>query len=213
MGKRPLIAIEHLEEELSPWLYIEYRHSCMLAKCNIMITNLPEKYHRLLKGYGCKTSSRSILDMYDHRKILILDPQATSTLTYRDLCRVDVVVIGGILGDHPPRGRTKKLLSSRAPEAIKRNIGKGQYSIDGAVYVVLKLLEKRDLSAIKYVDGIIIKEEVNGISREIYLPFRYPLDEHYNPVLAPGLKEYLLHGKLVSTSPNEIKQDECNNDP
>ncbi len=206
MGRRPKIAIEHLEDTVGVWLFLEYRHSCIIAGCNnIMITNLPEKYHQLFKKYCCTTHLKSILELYPQERILILDPQAPSTLTKSDLEKIDVIVIGGILGDHPPRGRTKELLSSRAPRALKRNIGSGQYSIDGATYVVNKFIETGSLSSIKYIDNVVIRGEVNGVIKEIKLPFRYPVVNN-KPLLAPGLREYLLYGKIPDSIRKELSK-------
>lgn len=203
MGRKPIIAIEHLEDTLGIWLFLEYRHSCLIAgNRNIIITNLPAKYHHLLRRYCSLLEEKSVLELYPHEKMIILDPQAPEELSIKDLESAEVVVVGGILGDHPPRGRTKKLLSSRAPRAIKRNIGEGQYSIDGTVYVVTRFLETGTLSSIKYVNGIVIRDEVQGVVREIKLPFRYPMVDN-KPLITPGLREYLLYGRL----PKEIRKE------
>ena len=206
MGKRPLIIVEHLEPELSPWLLLEYRHASKITgKENIMYTNVPRIYHRILSIYG-QVSEKSVLDLFDHEKLLILDPRASEPLTKNDLEIIDAVVIGGILGDHPPKGRTYEYLSSKARKALKRNIGKGQYSIDGAVYVVLEVLNKGSLECIKYVDGIELSKRINKEEIKVYLPFRYPIVNN-RPLIAPGLKEYLLDGRL----PDYIMKELSNN--
>lgn len=206
MAKRkPLIVIEHLEEELSPWLLLEYRHaSLIVGRENIVFTNVPKEYHSILNKYAVKVYEESILNLFDHNKILILDPVATEQISSNDIDRVDYVVVGGILGDHPPRKRTFKYLSSKAPKALKRNIGEGQYSIDGAVYVITKFIETRDLESIKYIDGLTISHEEGGVVREIHLPFRYPVVDG-EPLLAPGLKEYLIYGRIPSEILSELK--------
>ncbi len=206
MAKRkPLIVIEHLEEELSPWLLLEYRHaSLIVGRENIVFTNVPKEYHSILNKYAVKVYEESILNLFDHNKILILDPVATERISLNDIDRVDYVVVGGILGDHPPRKRTFKYLSSKAPKALKRNIGEGQYSIDGAVYVITKFIETRDLESIEYIDGLTISHEEGGVVREIHLPFRYPVVDG-EPLLAPGLKEYLIYGRIPGEILSELK--------
>ena len=167
MERKPLIVIEHLEPELSSWILLEYRHASKLAgKDRIMYTNVPLRYHNVLSIYG-KVSEHSVLDLFDHNRLLILDPMADKPLTKNDLKNIDAVVVGGILGDHPPKGRTYKLLSSRAKDVLKRNIGKGQYSIDGAVYIVLEVFRRGCLECIEYIDGVelskrIDNEEISG---------------------------------------------------
>lgn len=205
MERKPLIVIEHLEIELSPWILLEYRHSSILAgKDRIMYTNVPLKYHSILSRYG-KVSMYSVLDIFDHKRLLILDPKADKALNRKDLENIDAVVIGGILGDHPPRGRTYTLLSSRAKDSIKRNIGDGQYSIDGAVYVVLEVLRRGCLECIDYVDGVELSKIIGDEEVRVFLPFRYPIINN-KPLLAPGLSEYLLNGKLPDFIIEEINR-------
>ena len=195
MEERPVIAIEHLEEGLSPWILLEYRHSSIIiGRDRLWFTNVPRRYHSILARYGC-VFEESVLDLIDHSRLLILDPVARVRLSTKDLDNVDAIVIGGILGDHPPRRRTYKYLSSRAPDSLKRNIGEGQYSIDGAVYVVREFLRRGCIDCIEYVDGVRIESIENGVKCIIELPFRYPLVKGI-PLIAPGLREYLLHRRL-----------------
>ncbi|MEM0506197.1 MAG: hypothetical protein QXW58_02925, partial [Thermosphaera sp.] len=50
---KPIILIEHLESELSPWLFLEYRHSSLIyGKEFLLISNLPRRYHRLISKYA-----------------------------------------------------------------------------------------------------------------------------------------------------------------
>ncbi len=205
MGKPPLIIIEHLESELSPWILLEYRHASKLAgKDNIMYTNVPLRYHNILSLYG-RVSEHSVLDIFDHGRLLILDPKADKPLSKNDLEGIDAVVIGGILGDHPPKGRTYKLLSSLAKGSLTRNIGEGQYSIDGAVYVVLEVFRRGCLECIDYIDGVELSKRIGNEEIKVFLPFRYPIVDN-RPFLAPGLKEYILEGSLPDFIIKEISK-------
>ncbi len=198
------VVIEHLEEELRPWIFLEYRHvSLIFGKENTIYTNIPNKYHRILNKYGY-VYSMSIIDIIKKGIIkpyeaIILDPWAEKELTIHDLDNIKYVIIGGILGDHPPRKRTPKLLSSKLPEVEKRNIGKGQYSIDGAAYYVYYLYKNRTMNNYEYVDGVII----NTVNGYIKLPFRYPV-VNGKPLLAPGLIEFLTKGRLPRKILEEI---------
>ncbi|MET1159945.1 MAG: RNA methyltransferase [Thermoprotei archaeon] len=194
--KKPVIIIEHLEQEMGIWILLEYRHSSLIyGKDYLWLTNIPTKYHRIFSKYALRVYSESLLDLVRKSivrsdEILVLDPQAEEELTYGDLLEFKYIVIGGILGDHPPRGRTKKLLTDKLGNVEARNIGDGQYSIDGAVYYVDYLWKNRNLKGFKYVDGVVIE----AVDSEIRLPFRYPV-VNGKPLLAPGLIEYLSTGK------------------
>ncbi len=204
MEEKPVIVIEHLEEQLGIWLFLEYRHSSQIyGEKYLWFTNLPSKYHRLLNRYG-EVLDNSIVELINRNdigsdEVIILDPKADRELSYNDLVIHRYIVIGGILGDHPPRGRTWKLLSNKLHNVETRNIGDGQYSIDGAVYYVDYLWRNRSMQGFRYVDGVYI-ETSEG---EIYLPHRYPLVDD-KPLLTPGLVEYLRENRLPRNILEEI---------
>jgi ribosome biogenesis SPOUT family RNA methylase Rps3 len=202
-GEKPVIIIEHLEEEFSIWLLLEYRHSSIIYNSRYLwFTNIPRRYHRIMARYG-RVFSESIIELISRgvvkgNEAIILDPRAEKTLTYDDLLSHKYIIIGGILGDHPPRHRTEKLLSSRLKDVARRNIGDGQYSIDGTVYYVEYLWRNKGIHGYRYVDGVTI-ESGQGYIR---LPFRYPIMNN-KPLLAPGLIDYLVKGIL----PKEIREE------
>ncbi len=196
MAEKPVIVIEHLEDGVSPWIFMEYRHSSIIAgRDNLYITNVPKRYHQLLGRYGGVTTA-SVVELVSENTIpadsvIVLDPKAPKGLEEADLPG-SYIVIGGILGDHPPRGRTWRLLTSRLIKygVRARNIGDKQYSIDGTVYYVITLW-RTGLKGFEYIDGVDI-ETPSGV---IHLPFRYPLAGG-KPLLAPGLREYLVYGRI-----------------
>lgn len=195
--KKPIIIIEHCEGELTPWLVLEYRSSSIIyGREYILFTNVPERYHKLLSKYG-KARKERVVELIKARELLpdeiiVLDPRAKKELTYRDLVEAKYIVIGGILGDHPPKGRTWELITSKMPESVRAfNIGEGQYSIDGTIYYVNYLWEHGNTIGYKYIDGVVVKTE----NWEVYLPFRYPLVNN-KPLLADGLEYYLVHRKI-----------------
>jgi len=202
LGK-PVIVIEHLEEGLSPWLILEYRHVSMLAgRDNLVFTNVPVKYNNILARYG-RVVNESIVDLVKKRsvpprEVIILDPKASRRLEYSDFERARYFVIGGILGDHPPRGRTFQYLTSRLPECESRNIGDRQFSIDGSAYYVLYLYNNGDDKGLNFIDGVDIEIEAGFV----HLPYRYPIVEG-KPLLAPGLEYYIKYKRL----PPEIAEE------
>ena len=60
-------------------------------------------------------------------------------------------MFGGILGDYPPRKRTKEELKLKCE---RRNLGKEQMATDNAVFVVKEILNGRKISDLKFQDGV-----------------------------------------------------------
>ncbi len=202
MMDKPVIIIEHLEEEFGIWIFLEYRHASMIiGRDNIWFTNIPRRYHKMLNKYG-RVYEESIVELVEKGvipmdKLIILDPAAKKELR-REEIGGSYIVVGGILGDHPPRGRTSKLLTSRLPGVRARNIGGGQYSIDGTVYYVYYFW-RYGLGNYRYIDGVTIKTPGGYVK----LPFRYPLVDG-KPLLAPGLEYYLRYGRIPEDILREV---------
>ena len=202
-GRRsPLIAIEHLEDELGKWILLEYKHALEITSGRLAITNAGTSCNTIVQVLGrVECYSESILKLRgvlynDPRKVIILDPQAEKTLEPSEAREAEAIVVGGILGDHPPRGRTWKLLTRYAVQAgmKPRNIGSKQFSIDGAVYVALQITRGKRLEDIDVIESPRIEvEREDGVIHEIVLPFAYPKVDS-RPLLAPGLRDLLLGG-------------------
>ncbi|MEM2251403.1 MAG: SAM-dependent methyltransferase [Candidatus Hadarchaeales archaeon] len=185
--RKPQIVIEHLEPRLSDWLLAEYSHAAEILDGNLLITNVKLKSERRKLSKFCRAVKESVAEVFDSRRLLVLDPQAEKSLSGKDFSGMDGVVIGGILGDDPPLGRTKKLLTDRLPGCRKRNIGESQFSIDGSVFVVREIMGGRKLRDIPVVCEVEIPIE-KGCS--IILPFAYPLVDG-KPLISWKLLEYL----------------------
>lgn len=157
-----------------------------------------------MSNYG-RVFEKSIVELIKEGVVeaettIVLDPRASQTLTYDDLSSSKYVVIGGILGDNPPRGRTQLLITNRMPPGVRSfNIGDGQYSIDGAVYFISYMWHHRGLNGFTYVDGVSISTDYG----EIFLPFRYPV-VNGKPLLADGLEYYLKFRRLSEEIWREI---------
>ncbi len=167
-------------EKLWRWLYLEYKNALGFSS-DIIIANLPRRYHHLFPRN--RIFEKSVLDMYPSDRIIILDPKARETLSHDKINTNDVIVVGGILGFDPPLGRTYKLLTSRIKDARSYNIGEKQLSIDGAVYVALRILHGENFCEIKFIDDYYILTNVGSI---VKLPYRYPLINE-KPVISKEL--------------------------
>ena len=168
--RKHIFIIEHLEPRVWKWCLFEYGHiSEIVGKERLWFTNVRCKNKRLEKlGRVFKKSVRELgLDL---NKVCVLDPEASATLTSSDAKEFDYFVFGGILGDYPPRKRTKKELTRFLPGFAVRDIGKKQMATDNAVYVVNEICKGKKLEDLKFRDKFILK--INEIE-STELPYRY----------------------------------------
>ncbi len=171
--------IEHMEETLSQWIYIEYKHAASYLKDKLMITNISRKEERAKLESLVKVTEKSVSNIIGEETALVLDPKAEKPLEPEDIKLSKYVVVGGILGDHPPRGRTRKILVPRIKRPIPRSLGDKQLSIDGAVVTAFLVLEKgMRLNEIPFIDNYVINlQSYPGVVHSIQLPYRYPIVE------------------------------------
>lgn len=165
------IIIEHAEEVFSPWLIFEYINaSKLIGKDKIIYSNIDNpRVKRILGRYGIVYEKR-IGNYIDERNLIILDPKAEKTLTPEETINYDGIIVGGILGDHPPRGRTSSLISNYYPLSLKRNLGTEQLTIDGAAYTAYLIAIGRRIEDIKFMYRI----ELNLDETTVILPYKYP---------------------------------------
>lgn len=180
------VVVEHLEPVLTPWAYLEYRHAAEVAR-DLVITNLRDERERRCVEEFADAHSLSITSLVPPRKLLILDPQAEALLSPLDLQRYEYVVAGGIMGDFPPRGRTRELLTARVREATSRSLGPCQFSVDGAVFMALRVAEGLELERLRVALGLVLR----GRGMEVHLPFCYPLSGA-RVVVSSDLLAYIL---------------------
>ena len=181
--------IEHLEPVLGRWVWFEYKHaSKIVGRENLIFTNVKNwKEAKKLAELG-SVFNKSVRELpFSQRKMVVLDPDAKKLLEPRDFRKISCVVIGGILGDHPPLGRTKKLISRFLPFSMKRSLGKYQFSIDGSVYLAREVSGGRKLKEIPVKVGLDIRvDEYYTIT----LPFAFPL-VNKKPLISKDLVCYL----------------------
>jgi ribosome biogenesis SPOUT family RNA methylase Rps3 len=186
MRIQPILAIEHCEESLSPWLLLEYKHCAKLWKNNLVFTHVTKKKTAVaLRPLGSVKKEKA--DIAFHGKPgIVLDPQATKPLTPRDCHAYDVIVIGGLLGYEQPKGRTKTMISDTS-RFETRHLGNIQLSIDGAAFVAKAICLGMKLKDIEITREVEIKYD--SVHSTI-LPFGYPIIDNC-PVITPGLIDYL----------------------
>lgn len=180
----PYLIIEHLEE-ISDWLWLEYKHVSEWWKDKLIFTDvLPEERERLAKlgSVICESVTRFPLD---RSKVIVLDLQAEEELKPEDIEEDTVIVVGGILGDAVPRGRTKDFITSRMDGVKVRHIGRPQFSIDGASIVAKLIADGKRLEEVEYEESPTIRlDEFSEITLHYAVP---KLDGKL--LLTPGLIE------------------------
>lgn len=177
--------IEHLEGKLSKWVLLEYEHaSSIVGRNNLTFTNVKGKADRkTLERFG-RVTEKSVSEL-ELKNLLVLDPSAKKALGPLDFSAT--VVIGGICGDNPRQGRTFALLTSVLKKPKTRNIGKPQFTIDGAAYVAKRISEGAHLGEIKVKPKLAL--ELNECET-VEIPLAYP-----EGFVTPGLSEMLKRKK------------------
>ncbi|MCD6114316.1 MAG: hypothetical protein J7J78_03340 [Thermoprotei archaeon] len=201
--RKALFVIEHLEDEVGKWVLLEYENVArIVGKENLIITNT-RNCGELGKIAKCVNKDvTSFLRKHEQDNIVVLDPKADKVLEPWDFIdnKLNIIIIGGILGDHPPKGRTWKLLTTKILEKgfnVKvRNLGKEQLTIDGAAYVAYLIFKGKRLSEIPFQEGLRIVRKIGLIEHEIILPYKYPVLDG-KPLVNPKLIEYLVKGIVV----------------
>jgi ribosome biogenesis SPOUT family RNA methylase Rps3 len=162
----PKYIIEHLEEELFDWCFIEYKSmSEAVGKDNLIITNVSSKKDRdKLKNYA-DVREESVRSM-NLKNACLLDMIASKELSPKD--KFDFYIFGGILGDDPPRSRTKEFFSWFKGET--RHLGKMQMATDNAVLCTKMISDGKKLSEIAFIDNPDFPME-DGL--ELNMPYRY----------------------------------------
>jgi ribosome biogenesis SPOUT family RNA methylase Rps3 len=176
--------IEHLEPRIWKWCLIEYKHILkIVGRKNLWFTNV-KKGSSELKKYG--RVIKSSVKYLNLKNACVLDPDAKKTLTPKEAQKFHYFIFGGILGDWPPKKRTKQLLSSFL-NCEKRNIGKKQMSTDTAVFVVKSVKEGTPLHRINFRRGIEIS---TGKNESVRMPYQYALIDG-KQLISPELVSYL----------------------
>lgn len=174
--------IEHLEPEVYKWCFLEYKHiSSIVGKENLWITNIKDGS----KLNNCAKIFKESVSKINLKKVCVLDPEADKELLPVDAKNFDFFVFGGILGDYPPRKRTKDKLKLKNAE--RRSLGKEQMATDNAVFVVKEILSGKKLSDLRFQDGfeLDIKE-----GESVQLPYKYVLVDG-KPLICEALVQML----------------------
>jgi len=202
-----VFAVEVLEPFISKWMFIELSHaSRIVGREKFWVFNVAKECERQLLGkiasrVECKSIAAFIEELSQSFSVVVLDPSAEVDLSPQDFKGRVLVVVGGIMGDHPPRGRTKRDLTDRLGEVpLKRRIGPGQFTIDGAIYVAYKVSKGVPLELIAVQRGLYLSDR--GV--EVHLPYTYPV-ENGRVVVSEEEVKYIL-GELEEDEARAIRE-------
>jgi ribosome biogenesis SPOUT family RNA methylase Rps3 len=181
----PYLIIEHLED-ISEWLWLEYSHVSQWWGKELIFTNVREDEREKLAKLGSVITESVTKFPFDRSKLIVLDLQAEEELKPEDIEEDTMIVVGGILGDAVPRGRTREFITSKMEGVKARHIGKPQYSIDGASIVTKLIADGKRLEEIEYEENPTIKlDEFSEITLHYAVP---KLDGKL--LLTPGLIDH-----------------------
>jgi len=197
----PYLVIEHLED-ISEWLWLEYSHVAKWWGDNLIFTNVREDERERLAKLGNVLSESITKFPFDRSKIIVLDLQAEEELKPEDIEENTIIIVGGILGNAIPTGRTKEFITSKMEGVKVRHIGKPQYSIDGASIVAKLIADGKRLKEIEYEENPTIKlDEFSEMTLHYAVP---KLDGKL--LLTPGLIE--LQKKELGFDDDAISDEE-----
>ncbi len=190
------VVIEHLEPCVSPWLLVEYEFTVKLfeGRNQVIFTNVRrEEDRQVLEKLGAvyEASLPQLINNLGVGKYIVLDPQAKEVLRPGDLSDAELVIIGGIMGDYPPKGRTAELITKKLPNPVPRNLGKEQLTIFGAAYILREISRGRKLEELDIRPGLKATLELAGFTLEVELPYAFPY-KGGKPVIPPNYLDVVL---------------------
>lgn len=197
--------IEHMEAGFTEWVILEYSQIIRdLGAKNLLLTSLPKAtteadIPQKLKDLGLQWTTKELTQITSQdfdfvpssgievAKTCLLDPRADEDLVPEDGAKFDFFVFGGILGDHPPRDRTKELKIKYGLQG--KRLGDKQMTTDTAIRTTQIIIEKKtkfeDIKFIDYPEIRFSKYEATE------MPFRYVLDQEGNPILPAGMLDLI----------------------
>lgn len=187
-----------MEDELDEWSTLEYLNIAKhVGDDNLILSHMSDSLNQNLpsriRDAPIQKTQKTVLELsqgddklFDHERILLLDPASPTALSPEDASNYSGLLFGGILGDDPPRDRTKEL---RVMGFATRHLGPVQMTTDTAVLVAQNVLEgQTPLDKLVFVDRPEIKL---GKKEVVEMPFRYLVNDEGNPKLPDGMLELL----------------------
>ena len=196
--------IEHMEQGFSEWVTLEYAQIIRdIGAENLIISSLPvgtkeSDIPEKLWAMGLQWTTANLdkineafpeLPALKSQRVCLLDPRAKTDLVPADAQQYDYFVFGGILGDHPPRDRTRELMEQYPDLLVGKRLGDKQMTTDTAIRTTQIIIEKQTkFEDIKFIDYPEFRFNKNEATE---MPFRYVLNSEGKPVLPEGMLELI----------------------
>ncbi|CUS23754.1 LAQU0S11e03532g1_1 [Lachancea quebecensis] len=196
--------IEHMEQGFSEWVTLEYAQIIRdLGASNLILSSLPEGTEESdiplkLREMGLQWTTRPLTEINEvfpelpklkEQRVCLLDPRAKTDLEPADAQTYDYFVFGGILGDHPPRDRTKELMNAYPNLLVGKRLGDKQMTTDTAIRTTQIIIERQTrFEDIKFIDYPEFRFNKNEATE---MPFRYVLNGEGKPILPEGMLELI----------------------
>ncbi|MEB3766077.1 MAG: hypothetical protein GSR77_07950 [Desulfurococcales archaeon] len=193
----PLIVIEHLESKPTRWLIAEYIESYEVARENgldLVISRVHDPVlASLLDKNDIPYTYVSAREIGCSSPSIIMDLRAPRPLEPWESRVATCIVIGGIMGDYPPKARGL-LLVHDLPGFSVRNLGPGQMSIHTATWAVAQVYSGKRVRDLKVGGPAVLWLESPFGEYSVELPFVYPLGRDGSPIVPKRVRDLLESG-------------------
>ncbi|MEB3862003.1 MAG: hypothetical protein GSR84_07275 [Desulfurococcales archaeon] len=191
-----LVLVEHMEEAVTRWVLEEYKEAERVAReagFRLVVAGVGNPLHRAqLQAHGLEVWERHSWEVCDYPKAIVLDMWTSRDLQPWEAEVAECFIVGGIMGDHPPR-RRGLMLTRHFDWAATRRLGPGQLSVDGTVKVLVQVAGGRRLEELEMAESPTIEVETPLGRIEVTLPFTYPT-RGGRPWISRGLARLLASG-------------------
>jgi len=196
---RPLLLVEYMESYPTRWLLAEIAEAyetAVNAGMGFAVSNVPPGVPQAyMEREGIPYTAESFDRIGCPQPIIVLDMRAPRRMEPWEAASSRCIVIGGIMGDHPPRGRG--LLLSMRPGVALRNLGGEQMSIHSTAWVTAMLYRGASLDSIRLASPGIIEWETPYGSMTVELPYAYPVDPvEGRPVIPERVRRAIIRGSM-----------------
>eukprot|EP01104_Vermistella_antarctica_P020717 TRINITY_DN8988_c0_g1_i1.p1 TRINITY_DN8988_c0_g1~~TRINITY_DN8988_c0_g1_i1.p1 ORF type:complete len:239 (+),score=67.41 TRINITY_DN8988_c0_g1_i1:49-765(+) len=184
----PIFVVEHLEPEVGKWYELECKNMLKTVGADrLVFTNMKDDAFEKINTPDLVRTATPFSELnVPSEQVCLLDPRGEEAIKPEDLTTFRYFLFGGILGDHPPKDRTKVL---RVLPVVARHLGDRQMSTDTAVIVTHKVLTSQTpLDKLEFQDDISLQI---GEKDWTELPYRYMTKDDGSPSVAPGLVDLL----------------------
>ena len=170
--------IVNMEPYPSRWVIAEYTEASRVARehgYRLIVAGASPQLRAILSRRSVEATGMNVYSLCRGRLAVTLDLWADRVLEPWEAASVNCILVGGIMGDHPPRGRGM-LLSLENPWAPPRSLGPWQLSVDGTVKLTLQAIQRGVRpDMLEVVEGVSLEVDAGLGKVTVELPFAYPL--------------------------------------